>query len=292
MAKKSELPLVRISQIGKVDGACCVSDHFAISGPDWGESGLFDRPVRLSGGLLGICTQGECRLSVNQRIFDMRVNDLLVVFPDSVVHVSRRSAGFRLCVVGFSTDLLKGIPQSVLPMYPYIHENPVLPITGAEARMLLCDCAVLKEKTVRASHIYFREVMFHLLLCLFFEISALYQQSHPKNNRRLSRHEEIFNRLMELISLHFREQRRTAFYARALCLTPKYLSTVVRRISNKSVTEWIDEAVITEAKNLLRSTQMNVQQIANNLNFPNPSFFSRFFRERTGLTPKAYRERG
>lgn len=80
-----------------------------------------------------------------------------------------------------------------------------------------------------------------------------------------------------------------AFYARELCLTPKYLSSVVKKTTNRTVTEWINETVVLDAKTQLKSSQMTVQQIANYLNFPTPSFFGRFFKKHTGMTPKAYR---
>ena len=84
---------------------------------------------------------------------------------------------------------------------------------------------------------------------------------------------------MQLIMRHYREQRATAFYARELCLTPKYLASVVKKISNRSVAEWIAEAVILDAKTQLRTSQMTVQQIANLPRIsPNPSFFGRFSR--------------
>ena len=69
-----------------------------------------------------------------------------------------------------------------------------------------------------------------------------------------------------------------AFYARELCLTPKYLSSVVKKTTNRTVTEWINETVVLDAKTQLKSSQMTVQQIANYLNFPTPSFFGRFSR--------------
>ena len=131
--------------------------------------------------------------------------------------------------------------------------------------------------------------MQNLLLTLFYEISALYQKKYAKSDRQLTRDEEIFRKLIRLIILHYKEERTVAFYARELCLTPKYLSSVVKKTTNRTVTEWINETVVLDAKTQLKSSQMTVQQIANYLNFPTPSFFGRFFKKHTGMTPKAYR---
>ena len=236
-----------------------------------------------------LCAGGRCRISINLKIYEIVENDLIVLFSGSIVHVSQRSDDLSLRAAGFSTDFLKGVPQSVVPLYPYMFHNPVLLLSHEDADMLADYFDRLREKATRQNHLYTREITLQLLLSMFFEISALYQAKHPKDNRRLTRNEEIFKRLMQLIMRHYREQRATAFYARELCLTPKYLASVVKKISNRSVAEWIAEAVIFDAKTQLRTSQMTVQQIANYLNFPNPSFFGRFFKKHTGMTPKAYR---
>ena len=70
----------------------------------------------------------------------------------------------------------------------------------------------------------------------------------------------------------------------------KYLSAVVKRVSDKSVVDWINETVVLEAQAQLKTTRMTVQEISDYLNFPNPSFFGRFFKKHTGMTPKAFRD--
>lgn len=289
MAKKTALPTVRIAQLARHESGGYMTANFAVSDDGWNGLEPFDRPVRLGGGALVLCAGGRCRISINLKIYEIVENDLIVLFSGSIVHVSQRSDDLSLRAAGFSTDFLKGVPQSVVPLYPYMFHNPVLLLSHEDADMLADYFDRLREKATRQNHLYTREITLQLLLLMFFEISALYQAKHPKDNRRLTRNEEIFKRLMQLIMRHYREQRATAFYARELCLTPKYLASVVKKISNRSVAEWIAEAVILDAKTQLRTSQMTVQQIANYLNFPNPSFFGRFFKKHTGMTPKAYR---
>ena len=78
-------------------------------------------------------------------------------------------------------------------------------------------------------------------------------------------------------------------YAEQLHLTPKYLTTLLRSTTGRTASEWIDEYVILEAKNLLKYSTMNIQEIAYYLNFPNQSFFGRYFKQHTGKPPSAYR---
>ena len=80
-----------------------------------------------------------------------------------------------------------------------------------------------------------------------------------------------------------------AFYADKLCLTPKYLSKLIKQASGRSAPDWIDDFVILEAKNLLKYTDLTIKEIVYKLHVPNPSVFFKFFKAHTGLTPSEYR---
>ena len=94
---------------------------------------------------------------------------------------------------------------------------------------------------------------------------------------------------MLLLGEHYKEQRAVGFYARELCITPKYLTTVIKRVSGRSASEWIDSYVILEAKTLLKYSDMSIQEIAYYLNFPNQSFFGSYFKRNAGLSPSRYK---
>ncbi len=81
------------------------------------------------------------------------------------------------------------------------------------------------------------------------------------------------------------------YYASLLNITPKYLSTVCKRVSGKSPIRWIKESVMNEIYQMLRDTDLSVKEISNKLGFPNSSFFGQFFREEAGMTPLSYRKK-
>lgn len=87
----------------------------------------------------------------------------------------------------------------------------------------------------------------------------------------------------------FRAEHNVGFYAGRLAITPKYLSSLIRDISGLSAPQWINDYIVVEAKTLLKSSDMNIKQIAEYLYFPNPSFFSKYFKQHTGVSPKEYR---
>ena len=94
---------------------------------------------------------------------------------------------------------------------------------------------------------------------------------------------------IKLVSEYHTSHRNVGFYADKLCLTPKYLSRVVRDVTGRSAPEWIDAFVILEAKNLLKYSGLAIKEIVYKLSFPNQSVFYKFFKSRTGMTPSEYR---
>ena len=79
------------------------------------------------------------------------------------------------------------------------------------------------------------------------------------------------------------------FYANKLCVSQKHLSSIISEVSGYGAKEWIDRAIISSAKIMLRHSNLQASEIANQLNFPNASFFSKFFHRLTGYTPIQYR---
>ncbi|MBE5032998.1 helix-turn-helix domain-containing protein [Gallalistipes aquisgranensis] len=268
-----------------------LSANFVISDANPEQLELLREPCRLNGGAFGLCLRGTCELSLNLNTYRVSPRDLIVVTPGAIVQIKEKSEDFRGFLIGFSVDFVREIDfLSMIPFYATIHDNPCLPLSDDSAFMLFDFFTFLGEKA-RPGHLYKKEITQHLMLALFYEISAIYQKRQPELQvRTLSHHEDICKRLVELVVKHHRNERSVGFYARELCMTPKYLSSLVKRISGKSVFDWINDAVILDAKTLLKSSSMTVQQISDQLNFPNPSFFGRYFKQHTGMTPRQYRQ--
>ena len=110
--------------------------------------------------------------------------------------------------------------------------------------------------------------------------------------RTVKREKEHFNNFLKLLSENYTAHREVGWYAEALHLTPRYLTTTIRKVSGYTVSEWINKFVIKDAKYLLKHSDMTVQQVAYELNFPNQSFFGKFFRKHTGMSPGAFRTSG
>ncbi len=100
---------------------------------------------------------------------------------------------------------------------------------------------------------------------------------------------EIFNQFLQLLSRQEQKRKRVSFYANQLNITPKYLSSVAKKVSGKNPMRWITESTMQDCYSLLTETDMSIKEISNKLGFPNSSFFSQYFREQAKVTPLEYR---
>lgn len=104
-----------------------------------------------------------------------------------------------------------------------------------------------------------------------------------------SRKETITKDFLKLVKEHGSKQRTLGFYARKLCVTPKYLSSSVTKTTKKTTRNWMDDTTMSKARFYLKSTSFTMAQIAELLNFPSSADFVRFFRQHEGTTPLKYR---
>jgi YesN/AraC family two-component response regulator len=104
-----------------------------------------------------------------------------------------------------------------------------------------------------------------------------------------NRQESIVEKFLQDAQDQYKQERRVGYYAQLQFITPKYLSMVVKLVTGKTVSDWINSFVILAAKSQLKNTIKTIQEIAVELNFPNQSFFGKYFKKNTGMSPSDYR---
>ena len=140
--------------------------------------------------------------------------------------------------------------------------------------------ALIEENQQKVALNMVRSLIYYLGEC---------KTNYPKKVS-LTRAEQICGQYISLIELHCHEQHRVEWYADKLHLSPKYLSNVVKKTLNSSPNAYIDQAILRQAKSLLSSTSLSVQQIADRLGFQNQSHFGTFFKRQTGLNPSGFKK--
>jgi len=134
------------------------------------------------------------------------------------------------------------------------------------------------------------QVTLHLLSAFLWYVDHLWSQHEQTHRQSQSREQRLFTDFIQLVSEFAPEHHTIDFYASRLCLTPRYMSTIVRQVSGKSAKQWIDAALVTRIKIELKHTDKSVATICDDFNFPNPSFLTKFFKRMTGMTPSQFRQ--
>lgn len=137
---------------------------------------------------------------------------------------------------------------------------------------------------------YTRHIARSLMSAAAYQLMAYGEEAerHTKAERTHSRKLSYVQTFLRLVRANYRSQRAIAFYADKMFISPKYLSLIIKEATGRSAAEWIDSYVLQEAKNLLRYSGKNVQQIAYELNFTNQSSFGKYFKHLTGMSPTRF----
>lgn len=135
---------------------------------------------------------------------------------------------------------------------------------------------------------YQEEIVRHLFSAYYYGLGYYMHglQSQPSS---MTTQQEKCEKFMSLVAEHFKTEREIGFYADKLCVSNKYLSSLLKQETGMTALEWIERHVVLYAKSCLSSTSMSVQQISDELGFPSQSVFGKYFKRVEGVSPKAYR---
>lgn len=256
---------------------------------------LYNGPSKLEVLTIGLCLEGTTRFNVSLRDHELMPGRLFVAFPSQIIEHRGSTNDFIGIFFVISKNVLESLPKvgNILSLLFYLKDYPCIDLTPFEIETVKEYHAFIRKRLKNKEHNFRREVVLGLMQGFFFELCGIFNNHAPivsSSIKSLSRKEYIFERFYQSLLQSYQSERSVKFYADQLCLTPKHLSGVIKEVSGKTVGEWIDELVILEAKALLNSSSMNIQEIADRLNFANQSFFGKYFKHYTGVSPKEYRK--
>lgn len=256
---------------------------------------VFRFPCRIDAFIIGVGTEGETSVSFNLHEFRLKKDSMFIFTPKNILQENSQQY-FKADVIAISPDFMRRINidiKNMMPLFLKFVENPTLALTPEESRSMRGMIAQIERETRGPETHFSFDIVSGLIAATIYKVGDImyhYLAEHPEEqNNSHNRAEEYFKQFTHLLGEHFREERSVGFYARQLCITPKYLTTLIKRISGQSVSEWIDNYVILEAKTLLKYSTMSIQEIAYYLNFPNQSFFGSYFKRNTGMSPSQYK---
>lgn len=259
------------------------------------EMEIFRFPSRLNALIIGVGAEGETSLTSNLQEFRLKKDSLFIFSPKHILQVQSNNR-FKAHLIVIAPDFLKRInidTKRMMPLFLQFGSLPCMELTHAESQSLRSFISMVEQELKGSETDFSSEIIGELIAATIYKVGDIlthYLTEHPEVDSPIhNRAEEYFRQFTELLGEHYKHERSVGFYARQLCITPKYLTTLIKRISGKSVSEWIDNYVILEAKTLLKYSNMSVQEIAYYLNFPNQSFFGSYFKRKAGMSPSQYK---
>ena len=254
----------------------------------------FRYPCRINAFIIGVGTEGESSGLLNLQEFRIKKDSMFIFGPNSILQA--RSGTIKVHVIAISPDFLKRInidTKHLLPLFLQFTTYPCLELPHEVCQSLRNFIALIEQELKGPESEFSAEIIGGLIAGTVYKVGEIlrhYLAEHPElESASHNRAKEYFTQFTQLLGEHYKHERSVGFYARQLCITPKYLTTLIKRISGKSVSEWIDNFVILEAKTLLKYSNMSIQEIAYYLNFPNQSFFGSYFKRNTGMSPSQYK---
>ncbi len=250
-------------------------------------------PTRMNFILMALCKHGKAQYSIDTREQTVMPGDLLFISERHIVDNYMASPDFECLCIMVSTEFYHGFIQNVKnvsSLLLFSMNNPVVSLTPCEIQVYSNYYQTIREKMSDQDHHYRTDLVKALLLAMFYDMSNVIWRVEQQGTKSQSRADVIFAHFIRLLERHFRQERRVSWYAEQLCITPKYLSEIVKNVSKRTPNEWIDNYVILEIRVLLKNSTKSIKEIAEELQFPNQSFLGKYFKEHVGISPSQYRK--
>jgi AraC-like DNA-binding protein len=270
-----------------------IGDDFALANIPVKDINFGHSPSRMSGLVLILCTNGKAHININMKPHLVVKNDFVILPPGQITQVIDGNADFSMYALymseAFLTDNVSMNRSRNMTIFFTIRDNPIVHMEENDINIITLYFDLMVHRIKDRSNPHLLTTMRHIFNALMSDMNDAFLKYLSVQKNKISRKDDICQNFMKLLMSHYKECRDVKFYADKLYITPKYLSNTLKAVTGKKAGQMIDEYVVLQAKILLSSTNMTIQQISEELNFANQSFFGRYFKRITGLSPTQYR---
>ena len=255
---------------------------------------LMHGPVRMNFIVMGLCKRGGANYSVDTRQHKVKAGDLMFISEGHILEAYEPSPNYECLYIMLSTEFYHSFVmnvKNVSSLLLFSMNNPVVALTAHEAQVYTNYYQTIRLKMADTQHHFRTNLVKALLLAMFYDMSnVIWRVERNENESTRKRADALFAKFISLLEENFRTERRVSWYAEQMDITPKYLSEMVKQVSKRTPNDWIDSYVLLEIRVMLKNTTKTMKEIADAINFPNQSFFGKFFKEHMGMSPTEYRK--
>ncbi len=250
-----------------------------------------NKPVKLQRGGLLFCQEGNMELVIDMKHYIVEKENLITALPFSVIQHISHSSDFKGFILDIDADFFGNFNMPDKSSYFLkIKENPCIKIYENERKKILSLYDMLLKGKEDINHTFRKEIDENIIEIISYEVAAIYKNRQPIIEQPCSRNEQIFQQFIFSLFNNYMKERSVEYYAAEQSVTARHLSSVVKKVSADSAGNWIATCVILNIKMMLNDKNLQISEISDKFNFPNPSFFSQYFKKYAGMTPRQYRD--
>ena len=278
------------------EGIRLIRDLKQVTRPD-------NQPITIDMTIVVVCLRGKLTVTIDDQPHTLTRNQILFLQANSVItdyHLSddfdSRALVFSLATIENSIYLRRKIWDNI----SYLRLHPIVPLSDDDLRIFRHYYGIATSNLQTADdNLYKQEIISHLLRSLVYEFLLLTDRlliegrktAALKVERKQTTNDDLHRRFLELLAFSRGRTRKVQEFADQLCVTPDQLTAATKAISARTALDWITEATVKAITHDLLYTQKTISEISDELDFPSLSFFGKFFKQHTGLSPRAFRER-
>lgn len=248
-------------------------------------------PYKLEAGVFILITRGTAQVSINLKEYSLKEYDFITLIPENLIQIHEISPDIHMYVTGFSSKLISNISliNTIHTLLPVITDNPVIGLspTGVPPFENIYKAFIDAYKPEENKEIIVKTII-SLMAQGIYEIYK--KKFYELQTIKPKREQEIYKEFVQLVMDNYKAEHGVNFYAEKLRITLPHFSTSIRKASGRKPLEIISSFIILDAKTQLKTTNIPIKNIAMSLGFGNLSFFNKYFKRYTGMTPNGYRE--
>ena len=244
---------------------------------------------------VAVCLSGHGRVTFNERRYEVESGTMWVKLPGVLYSADDFSHDFTSYEFVVTRSFMNGLEfslKNVAAELAYVSKMPVYKCDEGSVRDFMNWVKLGEGLSENVSAHRLRTLRSVIVSMIYFVSDIVNMSRNTKMDLaepEIDRKYYYFMDFLGLLSQHCATERSVRFYADKLFITPKYLSSVIKEVSGKTAGDWIEEFVVVEAKTMLQRTQNSVSEVAYKLNFSSISFFGKYFKRHTGMSPGDYR---
>lgn len=248
-----------------------------------------------------LCQEGFCSILIENCKYDIHAGDLFIYLPNQFLRIIEQSNNLKGIIYRSQQENLKNVSIEVKSFDNLflIKQHPCVTLEKRQfyylekiiSQIIDISAQPITTKNEGETSLFHEQTLQSLKQTVGYIILDIINYSTPITPQKQDRKDVIFQKFIISLFANYLHQREVSFYAAEQFLTPRYFSSVVRTVSNKSAQVWITEIVIENMKKMLKTMDISIKEISNIFNFPSQSFFGKYFKQYVGMSPKEYRSK-